>query len=139
MNRRKYLGGLIALSAPLVSGCTSDFSFISSGRAKLGDINILNYDDEPHTLHILVEESNELVHWSSHHLEPADHKGNFASLENTWGGNDRRDTLYARRDQRSSWKKTDLSNLPEGETFDFDVGIQDDGEITFAMSPVQNN
>lgn len=34
------------------------------------------------------------------------------------------------------WKKTTLSNLPEGATFDFDIGIQTDKEITFSMSPV---
>ena len=139
MNRRKYLRTAVVFSIPLISGCTSNLPFGSSGRANLGDITAINFDTKQHTLHVIVEEEDQLVHWSSYHLEPTEQEGYTASLKNTWGGNDVRETLYARRDRKSSWEKTDLSNLPEGATFDFDIGIQENGEITFAMSPVNKS
>jgi hypothetical protein len=139
MKRRKYLRSAVALFIPLVSGCTSSLPFSTSGKAKLGDVKVINYHSKPHTLHILVKENSKIAHWSSHRLKPLDGEGTVVSLENTWGDNGRQDTLYARRDNKNSWKKTDLSNLPEGATFDIDVGIQRDKEITFSMSPVNKN
>jgi hypothetical protein len=116
----------------------SSLPFTDSGSATLGDVNAINYHSKPHTLHVLVEESSEVVHWSSHHLNPVEGKGTLATLENTWGNNDQQDTLYARRNNETNWKQTDLSNFSEEATFDIDIGIQEDKDITFSMSPVHN-
>ncbi len=134
MNRRKYLGKTIAgLSALVLSGCLSNIPIGAYGAAELGDIIVINYDYKPHNIHVLVKRGDELVHWSSHHLKAE----NYARLKNTWGDGDVRYTVFMRRDAKNNWKKTDLSHLPDGTTFDLDIGVQTDGRITVAWSPEQ--
>ncbi|KAB1197777.1 MULTISPECIES: hypothetical protein [Haloferax] len=62
------LGG-VALTGGL-AGCTAD-SKESSQVPRLGELDVLNYDPTPHTVHVVLLDDSEPVYWASEDVPPA--------------------------------------------------------------------
>lgn len=84
--RRGVLAAVGAAGAGSIAGCAgSDASTPPGSQAVLAYVRIANYDDTSHTVHVLVERADEIVHWSSHALEAGDGSPVTRRLEGPWG------------------------------------------------------
>lgn len=85
LTRRRLLavGGVTAAAA--VAGCSSssaseDENDPADGTV-LGDVSVENLHADEHTIDVIVEFDEEIVHWSTHHLDAND---SGADLEREW-------------------------------------------------------
>lgn len=79
--RRQFLSGAAVAGAVAVAGCSDGDA--SGGGTVLGQLSVQNLHDEPHTVDVLVEFGDELVHWTTHELEGRT-GDNDVELESTW-------------------------------------------------------
>ncbi|MFB6193720.1 MAG: hypothetical protein ABEI75_01525 [Halobaculum sp.] len=77
------VGGVGAL-AGCVGGSGAGTATPSSD-AVLAYVRVANYDDASHTVHVLVERADEIVHWSSHDLPAGDGEPVTRRLSGPWG------------------------------------------------------
>lgn len=57
----------------------------TASGAVLAYVRVANYDDTAHTVHVLVERGDEIVHWSSHELAASEGSPVTKRLDGPWG------------------------------------------------------
>lgn len=87
-------------------------------------VDVENNNDEAHTIHVIVEQSNELVNWSSIDLEAYERR----SVERTWETDPGEYTVSVRVDDRRSWERVDLTQ-ERPTCYGVAPRIDDDGDV----------
>lgn len=120
ISRRRLLAASAASAGAALAGClgsddeTQDDPEDPPEEADADDepatptlygVDIENRHDQPHSAHVLVERSGEIVHWSSVDLDP-DETG---SVERNWDVDPGAYVVSVRIDDDQSWKQVDLT------------------------------
>lgn len=111
MLRRELLATVGVAST---AGCLSS---VFSKEARLAGVELLNHDDQVHTIHLLVKMEGELVHWSSHEIEGMEGFSagtNARMLLRDWPDSPSLFTIYARVDDNPVWEKLSLEKTSVG-------------------------
>ena len=83
MRRRTFLASAGTVSSALLSGCQSP---LADRSVRLGYLDVVNSDSEPHRFHVRVHRDDDRVHDSTHEIDGVDgnvHHGE--AVECSWG------------------------------------------------------
>lgn len=83
---RTRRGLLAACTGAAVAGCVGESSGTTqTTRSVLAYVRVANYDDTSHTVGVLVEQGDEIVHWSNNDLPASDGPPVTRQLQGPWG------------------------------------------------------
>ena len=112
MDRRTRRGVLAACGAAVTGGCVGGSGGTtqtgSADGAVLAYVRVANYDDAAHTLGVLVERNDEIVHWSNHELAASDGAPVTRRLDGSWGESGSY-TIHTRLDDTSNRQTFDAN------------------------------
>jgi hypothetical protein len=97
-NRRTILRGVGTALLGGIAGCAGS---PLGNSPQLGHLDVTNYDDREHTVHVLLLESAEPTYWASTRVPPADDDGLGTATFEGYPADARPDRLLARLDGES--------------------------------------
>jgi hypothetical protein len=112
--RRGLLTAAGTVGAAALAGCSS----VGGGAAAqegdsgavLAFVRVVNQDDTAHTVHVLVERSSDLVHWSTHDLGTGDSGDGRQQLSGSWTESPATYTIHVRLDDADDWETFDVGD-----------------------------
>lgn len=125
--------GLVGLS-----GCASQSeagTATAATEAVLSYVRVANYDDTRHTVHVLVEQADEIVHWSSHTLAASDGEPVTRRLDGPWGESGPY-TIHTRLDDASD-RRTFPVDAGDADCYGVETRVTSDAttSLWFEQSP----
>ncbi|WP_266080815.1 hypothetical protein [Haladaptatus caseinilyticus] len=103
--RRRHLVTLLGTAA--ISGC---FSRGSTAPPILGEVDIVNFDYKPHTVHVFIERDGHPVYWADHEATARTSASlGGASLPCVWDGKEGKYIVRARLNTRTKWQSINLT------------------------------
>lgn len=138
LTRRRALAGLVAGAS--LAGCLSDDASNAAGSGgtggtgdesgvRLGDVVVVNEDDESHTLHVLVYRNDERVNWSTHEVAARDDgRSGGARVEATWSDEPASYVIVTRFDGADDWHEWPLGE-DAGGCLDAMLRVERDGSL----------
>lgn len=127
MNRRHFLGVISVIGA---TGCISSSE---NESINIAELKLLNFDDIPHTVQIIVENETEILLWKTLDIPAASHgdvtRAEFKYVSNL-PKNPGRYSVYVRVDESESIASLKATELHEEiECSNLEAEIDTEGEV----------
>ena len=128
--RRRFLTISATCSTGLLSGCSRLLSQSKSSNSQslptLCGCKIKNYHNENHTIHVLIERGDRIMHWSQHDLKPDEIK----SIElGSWHKEPGRYIVSGSFDELTEWGRRDLTQVDTADCLLPSVEIMEGGDF----------
>ena len=125
VSRRRLLAGLGTVGVGALAGCSTA---AGSSTSRLAYVRVANWHADAHTVHVLVERDEELVHWSSHDLAARDGDITTQPIAQTWADEQSEFVVRVRVDDQTTWKVFDLTGR-EGDCYGVEARVNEQGSI----------